>query len=150
MLVKRKEVFLQRAIPARARPLSPHLKIYKAQYSSRLSISHRVSGAALGFVLRLLLTILSRRSFGVSYLGSFVGESWFVRLIRLIAPLRNGVRLCRRLSLCYHAVNGVRHLVWDSGKLLDKETRNRSARIVRTIALTLTTIVYFGWRNFFR
>lgn len=143
-----KTVARTRSIPTRPRPLSPHLAVYKAQYSSRLSISHRVSGCALSFVLLLRCTLLDRGTSGVSFLGPLVGGFIFDTAVVLLPPLRSGVRLCRRLSLVYHLVNGCRHLVWDSGKLLDKETRNKSAVTVRLISIGLTAVLFYRWRGF--
>jgi succinate dehydrogenase / fumarate reductase, cytochrome b subunit len=134
-----------RSISTRPRPLSPHLGIYKAQYSSRLSISHRVSGCALAFVLLLRCTTLNRASLCTSFLGGIVDSSWFRGLAGIIPSLRNGVRLCRILSLVYHRVNGCRHLVWDSGKLLDKATRNRSSLTVRAVSVGISCAIFFGW-----
>jgi succinate dehydrogenase / fumarate reductase cytochrome b subunit len=38
-------------MPVRARPLSPHLQVYRWQISNSLSILHRVTGAALALGL---------------------------------------------------------------------------------------------------
>jgi succinate dehydrogenase / fumarate reductase cytochrome b subunit len=141
----RNQIQTGRSISTRPRPLSPHLTIYKSQYSSRLSISHRVSGCALAFVLLLRCTVLNRVTLSTSFLGGIVDRSWFRGLVGILPSLRNGVRLCRILSLVYHRVNGCRHLVWDSGKLLDKATRDRSSLTVRAISVGLSLVIFFGW-----
>lgn len=134
----------RRTLPTRPRPLGPHLAVYKAQYSSRLSISHRVSGSALGFVLRCVLTVLARRSDWTTLRGSFASAGWFLQVLTFLPSIGYGVLACRRLSLCYHACNGVRHLVWDSGALLSKDTRDRSAYVIRLCAVSLSAAL---WRT---
>ena len=91
-------------------PLSPHLQIYKPQITSLLSISHRISGVALNFVLVMLV------------LGLFcitLGESYFELLISLITffPIKIIIFLAI-LGFSYHFLNGIRHIIWDFGFLL--------------------------------
>ena len=98
-------------------PLSPHLQIYKPQITSLLSISHRISGVALNFVLVMLV------------LGLFcitLGESYFELLISLINsfPIKIIIFLAI-LGFSYHFLNGIRHIIWDFGFLLG----NRSSAI---------------------
>jgi len=98
-------------------PLSPHLQIYKPQITSLLSISHRISGVALNFVLVMLV------------LGLFcitLGESYFELLISLITffPIKIIIFLAI-LGFSYHFLNGIRHIIWDFGFLLG----NRSSAI---------------------
>ena len=98
-------------------PLSPHLQIYKPQITSLLSISHRISGVALNFVLIILV-------FGL--LCITLGESYFELLISLINsfPIRI-ILFLAILGFSYHFLNGIRHIIWDFGFLLG----NRSSAI---------------------
>ena len=56
-------------------PLSPHLQIYIPQITSLLSISLRISGVALNFVLVMLV---------LGLLCITLGESYFELLISLV------------------------------------------------------------------
>ena len=98
-------------------PLSPHLQIYKPQITSLLSISHRISGVALNFVLII---------FVLGLLCITLGESYFELLISLINsfPIKIIIFLAI-LSFSYHFLNGIRHIIWDFGFLLG----NRSSAI---------------------
>ena len=98
-------------------PLSPHLQIYKPQITSLLSISHRISGVALNFMLLILL---------LGLLCITLGESYFELLISLITsfPVKIIIFLAI-LGFSYHFLNGIRHIIWDFGFLLG----NRSSAI---------------------
>ena len=91
-------------------PLSPHLQIYKPQITSLLSISHRISGVALNFVLVILV---------LGLLCITLGESYFELLISLITffPIKIIIFLAI-LGFSYHFLNGIRHIIWDFGFLL--------------------------------
>ena len=91
-------------------PLSPHLQIYKPQITSLLSISHRISGIALNFVLVILV---------LGLLCITLGESYFELLISLITffPIKIIIFLAI-LGFSYHFLNGIRHIIWDFGFLL--------------------------------
>ena len=98
-------------------PLSPHLQIYKPQITSLLSISHRISGVALNFMLVILV---------LGLLCITLGESYFELLISLINsfPIKIMIFLAI-LGFSYHFLNGIRHIIWDFGFLLG----NRSSAI---------------------
>ncbi len=98
-------------------PLSPHLQIYKPQITSLLSISHRISGVALNFVLIILV---------LGLLCITLGESYFELLISLINSFPIKIILFLAiLGFSYHFLNGIRHIIWDFGFLLG----NRSSAI---------------------
>lgn len=98
-------------------PLSPHLQIYKPQITSLLSISHRISGVALNFVLVILV---------LGLLCITLGESYFELLISLINSFPIKIILFLSiLGFSYHFLNGIRHIIWDFGFLLG----NRSSAI---------------------
>ena len=98
-------------------PLSPHLQIYKPQITSLLSISHRISGVALNFVLVIVV---------LGLLCITLGESYFELLISFINsfPIKIIIFLAI-LGFSYHFLNGIRHIIWDFGFLLG----NRSSAI---------------------
>jgi succinate dehydrogenase / fumarate reductase cytochrome b subunit len=91
----------------RARPLSPHLQIYKPQITSVMSITHRATGIALAAGTLLLTAWIVSVALGPEAhagVAAFAG-SWFGRLLLLGWSA----------ALFYHLLNGIRHLVWDAG-----------------------------------
>src|SRR5680860_1189440 len=96
------------------RPLSPYMlgPYYKPQLTSVLSISHRLTGIVLSLTgLPLILWWL---------LSVSAGPDAYAQLTSLWASLPIQILIATNLfSLFYHLLNGVRHLLWDSGWLLD-------------------------------
>ena len=116
------------------RPLSPHLQIYKLELPMVLSGLHRISGIALSVGSILLVawilsavhsaeTFASMNSFLRSYVGQFVLFGW-------------------TFSLIHHSVNGVRHLIWDTGRLLEVKQIYSSSKIVLAIVIVLTLLAW--------
>jgi succinate dehydrogenase / fumarate reductase cytochrome b subunit len=85
---------------------------YKPQMTSLMSISHRASGAFLSIVgAPLFLWWLVAASNGPeAYNGLLRFLDGAVGKLVLIACL---------VSLSFHLLNGIRHLVWDTGRALD-------------------------------
>jgi succinate dehydrogenase / fumarate reductase cytochrome b subunit len=112
------------------RPLSPHLTIYRWPVSMTLSILHRMTGVALSVGLIALVTWLEAIAYdAVSYdtvrrfMGSLPGQ------VLLLG-------WC--FSFFFHLSNGVRHLIWDTGRLFEKSEADTSAWIVIVAAVVLT------------
>ena len=113
------------------RPLSPHLQIYRWQYTSVLSILHRITGVALAVGTLLLVywiiavaagpaTFATAQAFIGSILGRLLLFGWTV-------------------ALFYHLANGIRHLLWDAGRGFELRTAYASgwAVVIATAALSL-------------
>ena len=89
------------------RPISPHLSIYKPQITSILSISHRMSGVfqsvGLLVIIFLLLCLLmgdNMHQYFMLFAHSLIGRAFLFFYV---------------LSLSYHLLNGIRHIIWDFG-----------------------------------
>jgi succinate dehydrogenase / fumarate reductase cytochrome b subunit len=93
--------------PRKDSPLSPHIQIYKWQWTSILSILHRLTGLLLGPLLIIFL----------GWIGSLaLGEAAYTVFQHLIQNPAGKIALgtcC--FSFYYHLANGIRHLVWDMG-----------------------------------
>lgn len=118
------------------RPLSPHLQIYRPQISSVLSIMHRVSGVflALGFiVLAYWLNALAggpgAYAEATGLLGSALGK------LALFLWL---------LAFCYHSLNGIRHLAWDTGMGFEIQQVIRTGWAVLIGAAVLAAALWLG------
>ena len=116
------------------RPLSPHLQIYKVELPMMLSGLHRITGIALSVGSLLLVAwiesaVYSAEAFAVlsRFLGSFIGQL---------------ILFGWTFSLIYHSVSGVRHLIWDTGRLLDVAQINSSSKIVVAVAIVLTVLAW--------
>ncbi|HEX3839046.1 MAG TPA: succinate dehydrogenase, cytochrome b556 subunit [Steroidobacteraceae bacterium] len=115
----------------RARPLSPHMGIYRlTRYSLITSFANRITGGVLSVGLLAFiywLTCLARgaRAYARAeqVLESDLAKLFYAALIAAFA---------------YHLVAGIRHLVWDTGRGLEKAQSQRSAWLVIAAALALT------------
>jgi succinate dehydrogenase / fumarate reductase cytochrome b subunit len=114
------------------RPLSPHLDVYKFEWTMALSIAHRITGVALTLGAALVAWWLLAAATSPDYFALVDGlmTSWLGALVLLGSTF----------ALWYHAANGVRHLMWDTGYGLDLATAERSGKIVVIAAAVLTLI----------
>lgn len=119
-------------MPARPRPLSPHLQVYRPQWTSVLSITHRATGIVLSAGLLLLAYWVIAAAAGPEmfaaaqgFIGSFLG-----RLILFGFTV----------ALFYHLGNGIRHLVWDAGLWLDLDKAYKSGIAVVAFAVLATLV----------
>ena len=114
----------------RERPLSPHITIYRmSRYSLLSSICNRAAGLALSLGLILLIAWLMTvasgpRSYaaGIAVLASEPLKACYALLLAAFA---------------YHLVAGIRHLIWDSGRGLERRQSRVSAAWVAAVALLL-------------
>ncbi len=96
--------------PKRApgRPLSPHLGVWRWPVTMASSIFHRASGVGNAIGLVLLAWWLIAVASGPEAYANFAGL--------ISQPLGRVALFGFTASLCYHLLNGIRHLVWDAGK----------------------------------
>jgi len=116
------------------RPLSPHLQIYRWQFTMTLSILHRITGVGLGIGSLLLVYWLTAAASGPAAFASaqaFIG-SWFGILILFGFSV----------ALFYHLANGIRHLFWDAGRGFELKTAYASALAVLAATAVLTVLAW--------
>jgi succinate dehydrogenase / fumarate reductase cytochrome b subunit len=117
------------------RPLSPHLQIYRPQLTSVLSISHRLTGLILS--AGLIVVVLW-------FLALASGPDHYDRFLAALAhPLGMVAMAVWTFSLFYHLLNGIRHLLWDAGWLLELKSAYASGYAVVTGAVLLTVISWW-------
>ena len=117
----------------RARPLSPHWTIYRmSRYSVLTSFANRITGLVLSFGLLVLIYWLTALARGArvyaqvqEVLGSDVAKVIYAGVIA---------------AFSYHLVAGIRHLVWDTGRGLEKTQSQRSAWAVIVVAIVLAAV----------
>lgn len=119
-------------MPARARPLSPHLQVYRWQISNTLSILHRLTGVALSIGLVGLV------AWFIAVAG---GPQDYAALMRLYGGTLGWLlAMALVFAFFYHLLNGVRHLAWDVGYGFERRDRHASGWLVVAGALVLTAI----------
>jgi succinate dehydrogenase / fumarate reductase cytochrome b subunit len=119
-----------------SRPLSPHLGVYKFLYTMSLSILHRITGiaAAVGF-LALVWWLMALAS----------GPDEYTRAMNLLStPFAKLLLVGFTFSFVYHFCNGIRHLVWDTGRGLERAQARRSGLIVVVAAVLLTALIVWA------
>ena len=118
------------------RPLSPHLQVWRFTITMAASITQRGAGVALygGSVLLTLwlfalaanpalfatLSAFARSPFGVVIIAGFV---W---------------------SLCFHLMNGLRYLYWDSGRGFALKTARMTAWMVYIASVVLAAVILWA------
>jgi succinate dehydrogenase / fumarate reductase cytochrome b subunit len=94
-------------MPANARPLSPHLSIYRWQIQMVTSILHRATGIVLWVGMLGLVWGLLALAAGP--------ERWDAFAACAGSPFGKLVLFGFSWSLAFHLINGIRHLVQDAG-----------------------------------
>ena len=116
------------------RPLSPHLQIYRPMLTMMISISHRITGATLYFGVVLLVWWLTAAAHSDAYFDlvqGFFGH-WFGRLILFGFTW----------ALIHHALGGIRHLIWDTGRGFDVTVVEWMARANLAGSVILTVLLW--------
>ncbi len=118
------------------RPLSPHLTIYRPQMTSMTSIFVRITGNAMLLAGLLIVWWLLAAATSVVYfaVADAVITSWFGDLVMALSVW----------ALWYHALGGLRHLIWDTGRALDVETSEKMGLGMIGGSLLLTIITVFS------
>jgi succinate dehydrogenase / fumarate reductase cytochrome b subunit len=101
------------------RPLSPHMTVWRWQLNAITSILVRITGNAMIVAAFLLVWWLIAAASGASYFATVDGI--------ITSFLGDLVMALSVLGLWYHALGGVRHLIWDTGRGLDIESSDRWA-----------------------
>ena len=117
-----------------ARPLSPHLQVYRPLINMMMSIAHRITGAALygGTILMawwLMAAAFSPEQFA---LANAIFASWFGRLVLIGFTW----------ALFHHLVGGIRHLIWDTGRGFELKTVDLMSWGTPVISIGLTLAVW--------
>lgn len=117
------------------RPLSPHLTVYRPQLTSITSILTRITGNALllGALLVVWWFLAAATSPEYFAVADRVITSWFGDLVMTLSVL----------ALWYHTLAGIRHLIWDTGRMLDVEIAEKLGIgcLVGSVVLTLITLI---------
>ncbi|WP_319772362.1 succinate dehydrogenase, cytochrome b556 subunit [Breoghania sp.] len=117
-----------------ARPLSPHLQVYKLILTMFVSGLHRITGVCLYlgmfFVAWWLIAIASGPAyydFAMGIFGSIIG---YLALLGFT------------WSLILHTLGGLRHFLWDTGRGLSPGTPDKLALASLVGSIVLTVLVW--------
>lgn len=123
-------------LKAADRPMSPFMlgQYYRFQITSLLSITHRLTGCALAVgTLFIAAWVMSAASGPASYGGfSYYAHSIVGRLLMLGFSW----------ALMFHLCNGIRHLVWDSGRAFELKSVYTGGYIVAAASFVLTALAW--------
>lgn len=119
-------------IPRGNRPLSPHLQIYRPQWTSATSILTRITGNALMVATVLIVWWLIAAATGPDAFATAdaVLRSWFGDLV-LLGSL---------WALWYHTLAGIRHLVWSTGRFMEIHKAETFGKIIVGLSFVLTIL----------
>ncbi len=118
------------------RPLSPHLQVYRMTVSMLMSILHRITGAALYFGTLLLAWWL---------VAAATGPAYFDYVSRIMGSLPGRlVLLGFTWALVHHALGGLRHFLWDTGRGYELKTIDLLAWLTILLSLAITALVWAG------
>ena len=117
------------------RPLSPHISIYRWPITMVLSILHRITGVALSVGFVVLVVWLFDAASGP--------EAYAVFLSVMDSVVGKLMLIAWSFAFFYHLANGARHLVWDTGRGLEKSRASLHSWLVLVMAVALTAI--FWW-----
>ena len=112
------------------RPVSPHLSVYRMfRYTLFTSFANRITGLVLSLGLLVLVYWL---------MAIASGAAAYTRAIDILSlPIFKLFYAALLLTFSYHLVAGLRHLVWDTGRGLERAQSKRSAAIVIVVSVLL-------------
>lgn len=120
----------------RNRPLSPHLQIYRLPLLAIMSITHRMTGVALVAGFALLAWWLGAAASGPEAFATVQG---FIG-----SPIGYLMLLGWSVSLFYHLLNGIRHLLWDMGWGFEIPQAYGSGKVVLVGTAVLTIVAWIA------
>ena len=130
-------------MPQTARPLSPHLQVYRWQIQMVTSIVHRATGVALAVGSLLVVAALLALAAGPEAWACATGHAgaWY-GLVALFGW---------SWALAYHLLNGIRHLLQDAGwgYAIDQFVRNGWIVVVGSLVLTAAAWAVLASRGVF-
>lgn len=120
----------------RARPLSPHVQVWRWHITMAASIATRIAGFGLyagALIAAYLLVSLA------------IGPDAYADAAMVVgSPLGVLVLFGVTVALFYYLASGVRHFVWDSGKGFQPRTANMSAAFCFAFGLVAAIVVWIA------
>lgn len=116
------------------RPMSPHVSIWKWHMTMASSILHRVTGVGNYIGIFIVVAWL---------FATAAGPDYYEPLSGLISTIWGQLILFGfTLSISYHVLNGVRHLVMDAGRALNPKFGSFLSGLVLVMSVALAVAVW--------
>lgn len=116
------------------RPLSPHLQVYKPQMTSVLSILHRATGYALAVGTVMVVWWL---------VAAATGEAAYNNAMNFSGTKIGTLMIFGwSFAMFYHMCNGIRHLIWDTGRLMKMKHAKMAGYVVLLVSTAMTISVW--------
>ena len=118
------------------RPISPFMigPYYRPQLTSMLSILHRITG--------VVLTVLGTPLMLWWLIALGQGPEAFDAMREFLGGVLGSLALLAvNFSLCYHLFNGVRHMIWDTGRGLELKSVYRGGVAVAVVSVVATAVL---------
>ncbi len=118
-----------------ARPLSPHVSIYRFPLNGILSIMHRITGVAMAASSVLIIWWFMAAATSESAFSFINGlmTSWLGIIVLTLSAA----------ALWFHFMNGIRHLIWDTGAHFGQRRVYRSGIVSLVAAAIMLAITLF-------
>ena len=119
------------------RPLSPFMigQYYRPQWTSMTSIFNRITGLSLLVAALMIVWWFVAAATGPDAFATANGfvTSWFGDLVMFLSVG----------AIWYHTLAGIRHLIWDSGHMLEVEKSETfgQAMVLAAVLLTIFTVI---------
>ncbi|KAL6239461.1 hypothetical protein BDW75DRAFT_236372 [Aspergillus navahoensis] len=122
------------------RPVSPHLTIYRPQITWYMSGLHRVTGIILSGPLYLFATAyLAAPLFGWHLESASLAASFAT----LPLAAKFSLKTLAALPFTYHSFNGLRHLMWDTGRGITNKQVIQTGWTV--VGLSIASALYLAY-----
>lgn len=120
----------------RARPLSPHITVYRWPITMVLSIVHRATGIALYAGILLVAWWL---------VALATSPEWFDTANGIMGSILGQLVLFGfTWSMFMHMVGGIRHMLWDTGVAMEKHTSIQTSWVSLIASLVLTALTWLA------
>lgn len=119
------------------RPTSPFMfgSLYRWQISSVTSLIHRGTGVAMLFSFLMLVLWVTSAAVGGAYFDTmqWLLTSWLGKLALLLSLW----------GLCFHFLNGIRHLFWDIGMGFDLDVAAKTGMgaLIGSVIMTILILM---------
>ena len=117
------------------RPLSPHLSVYKFKCTLATSILNRFAGLILSLGLLLFVYWVVALAAGARAYAQ-ARELLSLGVFKLVYA-------ALLAAFVYHTAAGVRHLIWDTGRGLARDSARKSAWIICILSIVVTVLLAY-------
>lgn len=118
------------------RPMSPHTSIWKWHITMASSILHRVTGIGNYIGIFIVVAWLFVTTTGQENYDQFSAVTGSIPGMVILFGFT--------LSICYHLLNGIRHLFMDAGVALNPKTGSFTATLALLAAVVLAVVIFIG------